>query len=157
TPSVGYRTWSASLGPYAILTDEGVACNVVAGPSDGSAEVLAQGQGLVLVRRGQPGTVHSFGRTAQPLAPHLEKGLAVVDENRHSPGTHLHHPPGSEHAALAEADPRVEEARVVSANLPRPGVVDHHLRRVRGGDPDALPGDEDMKAVRLEDERVASR
>src|SRR5262245_25061088 len=157
TPSVGYRTWSASLGPYTILTDEGVACNVVPGPSVGSAEVLAQGQGLVLVRQCQPGAVHSFGGTAQPLEPHLEKGLAVVDEKRHFPGPHLHHHPGPEHAAIAEAESRVEEARVVGANLARPGVVDHHLRRVRGGDPDALPGDEDMKAVRLEDERVASR
>src|SRR5919109_2588313 len=123
----------------------------------GGAEVLAQAQGLVLVGRPEPHAVDTARATAQPLEPYLERDLAVVHQEWHLARADLHDHLGAQHGPVAEAEARIEEARVMGADLAGPGVVDDHLGRVLRRDADALLGDEDVEAVGLEDVRVAAR
>src|SRR5256885_14542747 len=126
----------------------------VSGP--GGAEVLAQAQGLVLVRRAEPHTIDTGRPAPQPLEPYLERDLAIVDQKWHLARPYLHNNLGAKHAPVAEAEAGVEEPRVMRTNLPGPGVVHHHLGRVVGGHPDALLGDQDVEPVGLEDVGVAA-
>src|ERR1043166_3269371 len=121
------------------------------------AEVLAQAQRLVLVGRAEPHPVYPRGTAAQPLEPHLERDLPVVDQEGHLARSYLHNNLGAKHAPVAEAEARIEEARVMRANLARPRVVDHHLGGVVGWYTDALFGHEDVEPVGFEDVAVAPR
>src|SRR3989454_10862964 len=124
----------------------------------GSApEVLAQAQGLVLVRRGQPHSVHPLGPAAEPLEPDLEGGLAVVDHERHLPRPHLHNNLRAENAPIAESEAGIEEPRVMRANLARAGVVDHHLGCELRGHADPLFGHQDVEPIGFQDVAVAHR
>src|SRR6266850_4294768 len=91
--------------------------------ASGAAEVLAQAQGLVLAGRPEPHTVHTGRPAPQPLEPHLERDLAIVDQEGHLARPYLHNNLGAKHAPVAEAEARVEEPRVMCTNLPRAGIV----------------------------------
>src|SRR5207249_12329883 len=55
-----------------------------------TAKVFTEGQGLVLIRGAQADPVDPFRPRPEPLEPDLERGLAVVDQERHLPGPHFH-------------------------------------------------------------------
>src|SRR5213083_683082 len=85
--------------------------------SRSTAEVFAEGQGLVLVGGAQADPVDALRARPQALEPNLERGLAVIDQERHLPGPHLHHHLRAQHAPVAKAEAGVEEASVVGADL----------------------------------------
>src|SRR5262245_30611391 len=126
------------------------------GAFSGPPEVLAQRKGLVLVGRSESHPVQSFGRTGQPLEQHLERDLAVVHEERHLAGPHFHDDLRAEHAAITPAESGIEEARVVSADLPGPRVIDDHLGGEIRGYAYPLLGDQNVEAVRFQDVGVAA-
>src|SRR5947209_1868441 len=155
-PSIGLARASRdrSLPRHAFIltpTDTPAPARSVNREDRGSApEVLAQAQRLALVRGGQADPVDPLGPAAEPLEPDLEGRLAVVNHERHLPGTYLHNNLRAENAPIAEPEAGVEEPRVMRANLPRAGVVDHHLGGEFGGDADPLFGHQDVEPVGLQ-------
>src|SRR5690349_25080237 len=89
--------------------------------ASGHAEMLAEDQRLVLVRGAQLHPVHARGAAAQPLEPHLERDLPVVDQERHLARPYLHSNLGAKYAPVAEAEAGIEEPRVMCTDLARPG------------------------------------
>src|SRR3954466_12503824 len=100
--------------------------------------MLAQAQRLVLVGRRQTHTIYPVWPSAQPLEPHLERRLAIVDHERHLASPHLHNNLRAENAPVAEPESGIEEPRVMSADLPGARVVDDHLGRELRWHPDSL-------------------
>src|SRR5690242_7564923 len=97
------------------------------------AEVLAEAQRLVLVGGSEPYPVYTRRAAAQPLEPHLEGDLAVIDQERYLARPHLHDDLGAEDAPVTVPEARVEKPGVVRADLPGARVIDDHLGRVVGG------------------------
>src|SRR5262245_48380731 len=67
-------------------------------------EVLAQGQGLVLVGGVQAHPVEVLRSAGQPLKENFEESLPIVDSERHLPCPYFHHNFGAKHSAVTVAE-----------------------------------------------------
>src|SRR5206468_8222005 len=121
----------------------------------GECDEHVDSQVLLLTRRTYPSSKYPLGARAQPLEQDLERRLAVIDHERHLARPDLHDDLGAQNRPVAPAESGIEEARIVRADLPRPGVVDDHLGRELRGYPDPLLGKENVEPVGFEDVRVA--
>ena len=54
-------------------------------------EMFAEGQGLLLIGRAETDAVEPIGYVEHPIIDDLEKGLPVMDEERHIVRTHFKH------------------------------------------------------------------
>lgn len=97
-------------------------------------ELLAQCDGLILVRRAYGEAVGDRRRIHHALEKEFAEGLAVGNHERHVVRPYLQNRLRAAHLAfVAVAEARVEKPGVMRPQLPASGLVRKHLGRVGDG------------------------
>src|SRR3972149_4594685 len=118
-------------------------------------ELLAQGDGRVLVRRAYGRTVGHRRRPHHALEKEFAEGLAVGYHERHVMRPYLQDRLCARYLArVSVTEARVEKPRVMSAQFPASRLVGKHLGRVGDGDSCLFLGREHVEFLGLEYEGI---
>src|SRR4029453_9831898 len=136
-------------------TLETTTARILTRPLSQAPEVLAEGKRLPLVVGTQAGSVDPLGPGSKPFEQDFERGLAVVHHERTLARPALHAPLGAQERPAPPAESGIEEARVMRADFPGPGVVDDHFGGELRGHADAPLREKDEKPVAPQDVQAA--
>src|SRR6185312_16732572 len=118
-------------------------------------EMFAEGQGLLLIGRAETDAIEPIGYVEHPIIDDLEKGLTVVNEERHVVRTHLEHDLSAFELAIRPVtEARIEKASVMRTQLSTGRFIGHHLGGIVWRHADPFLGGEDVEFLRFEKQTV---